>query len=112
MLRIYQETYNDCDGDRLVVEGHGVQIKKTDLDQFISDNDYNLSVSVVAFFLNYIIRYSEITKKIPPHFVILTTEDYNVNFIYNQPSFGNVILYNNELIKQISLAKFKYDGNK
>ncbi|CAD8113400.1 unnamed protein product [Paramecium sonneborni] len=105
MLRVYQEVYGDCDGDRIIIEAYNTQITKQDFDNFVVDPNYELSTTIVILYLNYIIKYSQITQKIAPYFLIITSEDYN-------PSFGNVILYDGQLINQVPLAKFKYDGNK
>ncbi|CAD8190732.1 unnamed protein product [Paramecium pentaurelia] len=105
MIRIYQEIYSDCDGDRIIVEAYNTKITKQDLDNFIVDPNYELSIELIILYLNYIIKYNQITQKIAPYFLIITSEDYN-------PSFGNVILYDGQMINQVPLSKFKYDGNK
>ena len=58
MLRIYEEVYSDCDGDRIIIEAYNSKITKQNLDNFIVDPNYSLSIEIVILYLNYIIKYS------------------------------------------------------
>lgn len=80
MLRVYQEIYSDCDSDRIIVEINNTKITKHDLDKFIVDPNYELSIELIILYLNYIIKYNQITQKIAPYFLIITSEDYNVKY--------------------------------
>ncbi|KAM3138846.1 hypothetical protein pb186bvf_009049 [Paramecium bursaria] len=102
LIRVYESTYQDCDGDRVVVKLLDVLIDKQDLDEFLRDINFKTPTKIIIFFINYLINYINLIKRALPYFIIMNTDD-------ESPSFDNVTLYEDHDLNQIQLGEYRYN---